>query len=361
MYYLFGAVVITYVAKGVLLMSSGPEQLYDFQKFLAAKNPREASLAGMLWGVFHTVRFPMAMGIAVMGLVGFAHDPQLVHKISADPEKVLPIVVAHSLPIGLRGLALAALTSAFVGVFGAMINGGASYLVRDVFQRYIRPSASSKELVYASYVASALFIVIGLAIAATGQSINAIFTWIMAILGAGVLAPNVLRWYWARFNGWGYFGGTTAGMVLALIQAILESTKVLVLPIYVTFPVLTCASAAIAVAVALLTPPTDVETLKEFYRDVQPAGSWGSVARAVKAEDPDYREESPFRRDLVDLAIMLVWLSLLYVTPLLLVTHQMMRAGLCGAALLVLTVILRFTWWPHLPKPEMQEATRRIA
>ena len=355
MYYLFGLIIITYLAKGLLLCSSGPEQLYDFQKFLAVKNPREASLTGMLWGIFHTVRFPMAAGIAVMGIAGFAAEPQLLAKISTDPEKVLPIVIAHSLPAGLRGLALAALISAFMGTFSAMVNGGASYLVRDIYQRYLRPSASDKELVKASYGASILFILVGLAISVFAGSINTMFTWIMATLGAGVLMPNVLRWYWARFNGWGYFAGTITGMVLSFVQALLESSGRLAEPVYVTFPVLAVTVMVVAIVVTLLTPPTDSETLKKFYKDVQPAGAWQKVAAMVQKEDPSFKRES-FKIDLLNVCIAVPWLAALYTTPVLLVTHQMQAAAIGGVVVLVLTIVLAFTWWPNLPKKEVETA-----
>ena len=351
MYYLFGAVVITYVAKGLLLCASGPEQLYDFQKFLAVRSPREASLTGMLWGVFHTVRFPMAAGIAIMGIVGFAAEPDLLKKISTDPERVLPVVIAHALPTGLRGLALAALISAFMGTFGAMVNGGASYLVRDVYQRYVRPMAPNKELVYASYAASLLFILVGITISIFAESINTMFTWIMAGLGAGVLMPNVLRWYWARLNGWGYFAGIATGMILSLLQVVLESNKIVNEPVYVTFPALALSVMVVAVVVTLLTPATDLETLKRFYRDVQPAGAWGRVARAVKAEDPAFRKE-PFVIDFVNMVIGVVWLAALYTAPVLFVTHQMEAAAIAGGIVLVLSVALFFTWRPHLPRAD---------
>jgi Na+/proline symporter len=355
MYYAFGLIVLTYVAKGLLLCASGPEQLYDFQKFLAVRNPRQASLTGMLWGVFHTVRFPMAAGIAVLGVVGFAGEPQLLARIKTDPERVLPVVVAHALPPGLRGLALAALISAFMGTFSAMVNGGASYLVRDVYQRYLRPRASSRELVYSSYAASIFLILVGIAISLRAQSINTLFTWIMATLGAGVLMPNVLRWYWARMNGWGYFVGTTTGMLLSLVQAVLESNKVLVLPVYVSFPALALTVMVVAIVVALLTPPVDEQTLRQFYRDVQPAGAWGKVAAALRRDEPAFKKE-PFGMDLLNVCIAVPWLATLYTAPVLLVTHQMRAAGIAFGIVAVLSVVLAFTWWPNLPRSEDGEA-----
>ena len=337
MYFMFGAVVITYVAKGLLLCASGPEQLYDFQKFLAVRSPREASLTGMLWGVFHTVRFPMAAGIAVMGIVGFTAEPQLLQKITTDPETVLPVVVAHALPTGLRGLALAALIAAFMGTFSAMVNGGASYLVRDVYQRYLRPEADSRELVRASYAASLLFVLVGIAIAMSGQSINRIFTWIMAALGAGVLMPNVLRWYWERMNGWGYLAGTVTGMLLSLLQGILESVTggdgqpLLVQPVYVTFPVLAGAATLMAIVVAVLTPPVDDETLKGFYRAVQPAGAWRRTAALVRRDDPTFRKE-PFGIDLLNVCLAVPWFAAMYTGPVLLVAHEYLAAAVSRRA-----------------------------
>lgn len=371
MYFLFGAIVITYMAKGLLLCSSGPEQLYDFQKFLAVRNAREASLTGMLWGVFHTVRFPMAAAIAVMGIVGIAGQPDLLQKMKDDPEKVLPIVVAHSLPIGLCGLALAALISAFMGTFSATVNGGASYLVKDIYQRYIRPNASDKELVYASYAASLFFIVVGIVISLFASSINTMFTWIMATLGAGVLMPNVLRWYWGRMNGWGYFAGTLSGMILSLVQAVapsqdfhtipwLEQIRVQIAtqPVYVTFPALAIAVMFVAVIVTLVTEPVDDEALKRFYRDVQPAGAWGRIHRLVMRDDPAFRKES-FGIDLFNVIIAVPWLALLYTAPVLLVTHQYKAAAIAGAVLGVLSIILVVTWWPNLPKAEERAAEAR--
>lgn len=264
-------------------------------------------------------------------------------------KQVTPI--AHALPMGLRGLALAALISAFMGTFGAMVNGGASYLVRDVYQRYIRPAAPNGELVYASYGASVPFVLVGIVISLFAESINTMFTWIMAGLGAGVLMPNVLRWSWARLNGWGYFVGIATGMVLSLVQVVLEAHGIVRQPVYVTFPVLALSVMAVAVAVALLTPPTDLATLKRFYRDVQPAGAWGAVAQAVQAEDPAFRKE-PFVPDLVNVAVAVVWLAALYTAPVLFVAHQMRWAAVAGVVVLVLTVVLVFPWWPRLPRAE---------
>lgn len=113
------------------------------------------------------------------------------------------MIIGAMLPTGLVGFILAALLSGFLATFSSTVNGGAAYLVKDVYQRYIDPRADSRRLILISYLASSLLIVVGLTIAYFGASINAAFIWIFGTLAAGILPPNVLRWYWWRLNGWG--------------------------------------------------------------------------------------------------------------------------------------------------------------
>jgi hypothetical protein len=107
----------------------------------------------------------------------------------------------------------------------------------------------------------------------------------------------------------------------------------------------------VAVLVALLTEPVDNETLKRFYRDVQPTGAWGRVARLVQQDDPAFRKE-PFAIDLLNVCLAVPWLATLYTAPVLLVTHQYLAAAVAGAIVLLLSIVLLFTWWPNLPNAE---------
>ena len=346
MYAWFGLVVLTFVAKGFVLGASGPEQLYDFQKFLATRNPREASLAGMLWGVVHTIRFPMAMAIAVLGLVVVAGRTGT----KFDPEKVLPHVIAHVLPIGLRGLALAALLSAFMATFSAMVNGAASYLIRDIYQHYIYPAASERHLVTASKIASVLMILVGIAISFVSSSINTMITWILGFLGSAILVPNALRWYWWRLNGSGFAAGMFTGMVLSLAQALAEQWKLIpAWPVYVVIPLLAGVSTLMTVCVSLLTPATDVETLAAFYRTTQPAGAWGPVLTHIRREQPDYEKEQAFGWDVLNVLIGLPWLFALYVGPSYVVVHRWTASAACLTIVVLGAMALRQTWYRRLP------------
>ncbi len=340
-YHLFGALLLVWVVKGMLLSLSGPEQLFDFQRFLAAKDPRDASRLGALWGVIHTVRWPMAMALAVMGIAGLTQ--------TGDPEKVLPDVIRTMLPEGIRGLVLAALLSGFLATFNSTVNGGASYIVKDIYQKYLYPDASEKQLIRASYAASALLIVLGIAVSFAATSIDQMFTWIMGTLGAGVLMPNVLRWYWWRLNGWGYAWGTIAGMVLSLLQALIPASAQW--PLYITFPAIAGAVCLITVGVTYATAPTDRSVLLQFYKTVQPAGLWGPVA--AEANLPDIPRQ--FRKDMLNVMLGIPCLIAMWLAPVYLVLHRFQEAAAAALLMLLMCGILYFTWYRRLPEQFAQE------
>jgi Na+/proline symporter len=350
-YSLFGALVAVWVAKGLLLCFSGPEQLYDFQRFLAAKDERDASKLGALWGVIHTVRWPFAMAIAVMAILGIG-NAALDAKLKADPETALPLIIGTTLPKGLVGFMLAALLSGFLATFSSTVNGGAAYLVKDIYQRYINPSADNRKLVRASYLSSALLIATGLVISFFGTSINTAFLWIFGTLAAGILPPNVLRWYWWRLNGQGYAAGVFGGMALSLGQVFLEQFGVIdALPLYIGFPVIAILSFIVTIVVSLMTQPTEIETLKVFYRKVQPAGAWQPARDAVLRDEPDFRKQSPFSRDFLNTIIALIGITALYVSTLYIVLHRLETGFALLALTIVSAIILYFTWYKNLPPP----------
>ena len=350
-YSLFGALVAVWVAKGLLLCLSGPEQLYDFQRFLAARDERDASKLGALWGVIHTVRWPFAMAIAVMAIMGIG-DASLDEQLRSDPEAALPLIIGSMLPVGLVGFMLAALLSGFLATFSSTVNGGAAYLVKDVYQRYLNPDADNKKLVRVSYLSSTLLIVAGLIISLFGNSINTAFLWIFGTLAAGILPPNVLRWYWWRLNGQGYAAGVFGGMALSLGQVFFDQFVFAEpLPLYIGFPVIALASTLLTIAVSLITSPTDSATLKTFYKKVQPAGFWGPVKREVLEDEPGFRKQLSFSVEFFNTLVAMVAITALYVSMLYLVLHRLeIGFGLLGVTI-ACCIILYFTWYKTLPPP----------
>ena len=265
--------------RGCLLSLGGPQQLYDMQRFLAARSPREASKAGMLWAVAQTPMFMLAAGVAVIGIVKWGGD-------LAHPEQLYPVVVGTMLPVGLKGLVLAGLLSAFMSTFSSTANAGASYLSHDLYQRLLRPKASQRELVNVSKVCSVLIIAAGIVVGMQATNINVIFEWIMMVLGTAVLMPNVLRWFWWRFNGWGYAVGTLVGVAAAIAQVTAFGDT----PSYVTFPILFAISVVSSIVASLVTGRPTWTRCTEFLPAHPPGRGWGPVRRELEA-----RGEAPPR------------------------------------------------------------------
>ena len=347
-YQFFGVLVMVYVAKGLLLCLSGPEQLFDFQRFLAAANARDAQKLGALWGVIHTIRWPMAMAIAVLA-IGAASAPEWKAMIVRDPERALPVVLANYLPPGVTGLAVAALLSGFLASFSSNVNAGASYVVKDIYKVYINPAAEGRRLVYASYVASTILVLLGLAISFFAGSINLLFTWIMGTLGAGVLAPNVFRWYWWRMNGWGYAAGALAGMTLSLVQVAVERFGAVAIPLYISFPFIVLVVALVTVVASLATKPVAMDDLVSFYKKTGVWGFWGPVRRRVEETDPGFRRESECGPDLRNVLLGVLLLIGLYLGPMYLIVHRFATAAGCLLSAVALGAVLFFVWYRRLP------------
>ena len=337
-YEFFGALVLLWVIKGLLLNLGGPAQMYDFQRFLAARDARDAAKVGAAWSAFLIVRWAMAMGMALLAL-GLATEV-------TDPEQFMPKVLQTYLPLGLRGIVIAGLLSAFMSTFSATINSGASYLVRDLWQPLVRPQAGPRHLVGAGYVATVAIVLAGTAIGWEGKSIGGIFSWIMMVLGAAFAVPNVLRWYWWRMNGWGYAIGTLVGLAGAIGVPLLPVT----LPMYVSFPAVCLVSLVGCLAATFLTAPTDAAVLASFYSNVRPFGFWGPVRRqaVASAEDAQAKSESPAFA-LVNVVLGGVAILGVYLFPMYLVGHWHGWAMVCLGVAALAAVALVFTWYRRLP------------
>ena len=340
-YEMFGALLLVWVLKGFLLNLGGPAQMYDFQRFLAARDPRDAAKVGAAWSVFLVVRWGMAMGIALLAIVGIGEV--------TDPEKVMPAVLQNYLPVGIRGLVIAGLLAAFMSTFSSTVNSGASYIIRDLWQPFVRPEATDRQLIRASYVATIVIVLAGMLIGLNSSSIREVFDWIMGALGAAFVIPNVLRWFWWRLNGMGYAIGTVAGLLVSFVVWWVPELG----PLYIAFPLISIISFVATFAGTWLTRPTDEETLLSFYQNVRPFGAWGPIRKKSGLA----LDSTPMRGEGVGLAIANTLLGLIaiggaYLAPMYLVSHSHLRATFFSFLAVGAAIGLKFTWYDNLPDPE---------
>jgi SSS family solute:Na+ symporter len=345
--------MITFL-KGALVSMAGPAPNYDMQRILAARSPKEAAL--MSWFVSTVLNLPrylMIAGIGVLGLVFFSGS---LNKMATagqpiDFEQVLPYVVNNFLPIGLVGVILAGLFAAFMSTFDSTVNCGASYLVNDIYKRYIHRNASPRIYVFAGYFCSILIVAVGIFFGFRTGSIHTVTQWVVTGLYGGYMAPNVLKWHWWRFNGFGYFAGMISGIAAATTCAIIFNNQPTIWTLeknLAVFPVILAASTFFSIVVSLLTKPEDETVLKDFYRTVRPWGFWKPIQQKVLAEDAGFRPNRGFARDMINVAVGIVWQVTFVLIAIFLVLRRFESLAICLAVLAATSIFLKLNWYNKL-------------
>lgn len=260
---------------------------YIAQRLCAAASPRDAYRGALWFAVANYVVRPWPW--VLVGLVGLVLVPRgmeapagsMAARILADREAAYPLLMAEILPAGLLGLALAGMVSAFMSTVDTHLNWGTSYLVNDLYARFMRPRAGRREVIFVSRAAVLLMTLGSLAVAARIGSIE--WAWKFNVsLGAGLGLPVLLRWLWWRANAWTEVAGmAAAGLTTAALHWAGASPS---------FPVLLTAQAsvggAVMLAATLLTRPVERGVLRRFYREALPPGAWGPVRERGEAGTP---------------------------------------------------------------------------
>lgn len=336
-YNLFGIAIIFYLFK-TTIEGSGGSGGYLIQRYFAAKSDRDAGLLSLFWIFLLSFRWPFVVAVAMMGIAWGATGT-----VIENPEEVLPSVLSTMIPVGLTGLVIAGLIAAAMSTFDSVVNSGAAYWVKDIYQRFINPEASEKTLVAHSRWASILIVIVGYLLTTQFKNINDIWGWLTMGLGSGLIIPQVIRWYWWRFNGYGFAAGVFAGMLAAFSQLIFfpDFTE------YELFIYVASISLTACVIGTFATPAVDDSILANFYRTTRPFGFWGRI----KATMPTKKMEgvdAENKRDILSTVIAVPWMLTLCITPMLLMVRQWPEFFTALGILTVLSVSLYCSWFRHL-------------
>ncbi len=369
--------------KGVLVSMAGPTPNYAIQHVLSTRSPREAALENMVMAVVSLApRFLLIGAIAVLGIAFFQPDLAAMGA-QVNFERILPGVLAKYVPVGFKGVLIAALIASFMSTFVSTVNSGAAYVVNDIYKRFVNPNAPPKRYVWAGWITSSAVIVLGIAFGfLMTKNVHGVTRWIVSALIPAFVAPNVLKWHWWRFNGWGFFAGMVAGTVTALIIPAVPTMAGWLVPLFsvqdrslaatwvrqlaawrihdlwLFMSVLSVSSLA-SVVVCLRTAPESDEVLKSFYRTVRPWGFWGPVFEKCRAEHPQFQKNRDFPRDLFNIAVGLVWQTSLVTAPIYLVIQHWREMWISVAVCAVTSAILKFTWYDRLGPGEMYLGAER--
>ena len=344
-YSLFSIFFMMMTFKGVLASIAGPAPNYDMQKILSTRSPEEASkMSGFVNIILLPVRYALIIGLTVLGLL-YYHQMNLKDANGiVDFERVLPVVINKFLPVGLVGLVLTGLLGAFMSTFSGTLNAAQAYIVNDIYLKYIEPQASTRKIIGMNYIVGIVVVFIGVMMGFFVRDINSVLQWIVSALYGGYIASNVLKWHWWRFNANGFFWGMLTGIVSALVFThFFEGVQFLYF-----FPLLFLISLAGSVIGSYATPATELGVLKSFYKTVRPWGIWGPVNKLVMADDPLFVPNSNFKLNMFNVVLGIIGQLCLTILPMYLVLMQKLPLAITVAILVVISVVLKKTWWNKL-------------
>ena len=260
---------------------------YIAQRMFSAKDESNALGATLVFNIAHYAIRPWPwILIALSSLIIYPELSDIQRAFPGLPADKLGHDIAYPamltlLPQGLLGLVSASLIAAFMSTMSTQLNLGASYLVNDLYHRFIKPNASEKELVMMGRLFTIISIILGaglgLVLTSAGQAFN-----LLLMIGAGTGLIYILRWFWWRINAY----TEIIAMISSLIIAGYMNFGDLDIPGWMKIVYGACITTVVWVIATYVTPPDDDETLQNFVNKIDPGGpGWKKYSNGVVTED----------------------------------------------------------------------------
>jgi len=313
---------------------------YVAQRMMSAKDERHSLVATLWFTIAHYCVRPWPW--ILVGVASLILYPDLD---VADKKLGYVYAMRDFLPVGLKGLLVASFFAAYMSTISTQLNWGTSYIVNDVYRRFIKKEASEAHYVLVSRAATLMVMVASILVTLVIQTISGTWQFIIEA-GAGLGLVLILRFYWWRINAWSEISATVTPF---LVYSYIKVQTTVAFP--ETLLYIVGVTTAVWIVVTFLTKPVAEERLIQFYRRVRPGGvGWRKVAKAV----PDVRGDSNF-----------AWLFLDWVCGVLLAYAVLFGVGkiifgerLLGVALLIVSVVAGGIIYWDLSRRGWQQITR---
>ena len=247
---------------------------YIAQRIFAARTEKEGVLATLFFQIAHYALRPWPW--IVTGLATVILYPNLVDKEAGYVHAFVDL-----LPTPWRGFMLAGFAAAYMSTVGTHLNWGASYLVNDVYKRFLKKNKTEAHYVGVSRLTTVLLFIASIGVTSQLSSVEKAWEYLLAI-GAGTGLVFILRWYWWRINAWSEISAMVASLVVSIFAFIYIKPMFAVNDpnaIAVIMLVTVACSTVVWVVVTMLTPPETDATLESFYQRVRPGGpGWVTVS-----------------------------------------------------------------------------------
>ncbi len=276
---LTGMTILAFVIQGLFFAASptGGEG-FTAQRFMAARNEFHAQV-GQLFNALLTLIIRV-LPFIFLGMIGAAiYAPGTIE----EPGEIWAMLIHKFSPAGLTGILVAGIFAAYMSTISAEMNWGASYVVNDIYKRFIKPNSSDRHYVMISRLASILLFAFSLFVAYfLVKGMAAWFLFINSVIFAFILPLSWLRFFWWRLNIYGEAAALIVGLPLGYI--VWFPLGFSELPFWKGFLFLFGLGWVLIVVTTLLTRPEKKETLLDFYDRCRPPGFWGPITKEFTIE-----------------------------------------------------------------------------
>jgi Na+/proline symporter len=270
---------------------------YIAQRMLASKSEKDSLGGTLFFNVAHYVLRPWPW--ILTGLASIIVYPQLSDIQRAFPH-LDPKLIGHDiafpamlrfLPVGWMGLMVGGLIAANSSTILTHLNWGASYLVHDFYQRFLRPGKSERHYVSAGRVCTLILFVASSALVFFLETAQDNFN-IMLQIGAGTGLLYLVRWFWWRVTAWCEIVAMISSFLISLLFLVLRKNGIM-LGTHQELLLTVIATTICWLATAYLGPRTDRATLVSFYKLVRPFGpGWEPVRADAGISEEEAREHA---------------------------------------------------------------------
>lgn len=292
---------------------------YVVQRMMSVKTEKDAIKATLFFQIAHYCFRPWAW--IIVGLCVIVLYPEL-----PETDKKLGYILAIKdfMPVGLRGLLLVAFLAAYMSTISTQLNWGASYMINDVYKRFVKPQATENQFVMVSRLATFVVMFTSMIVTTQLSTMENAFKFVIEC-GAGLGLVLIMRWYWWRINAWSEIAATLAPFVPFGIITYCNSQQITNIVFPHSFFMTIAFTTVVWIIVTYLTKPTKLEVLEKFYREIQPSGFWEPIRMTTNLPKPNRNTSDLFLAWFLGIA--LVYAMLFFIGKL--IFGDWLMASLC--------------------------------
>ncbi|MEO9264314.1 MAG: sodium:solute symporter family protein [Candidatus Baltobacteraceae bacterium] len=258
---------------------------YVAQRMLSARTERDSVFGTLFFQAAHYALRPWPWIIVALASM-------IVYPTMPDIQRHFPYVQSHLLgddiaypamlvfmPAGFAGFMVAGLFAAYRSTLETHLNWGTSYLVHDLYRRFMVKERSERHYVFAGRLVTVFIMIVAIGLTYILTTAQETFN-VMLSIGAGTGLVYLLRWFWWRINAWTEVSAMVASFVVSLTFFAIGKFGHPV-DTSVTLLVTVGVTTVVWVVTTFVTPPVAQETLLAFYAKVRPAGPGWATIRAL--------------------------------------------------------------------------------